>query len=166
MKALNKSVSISSKTLETTDALCGYRAFSRKAYSKVRQIDNSMSGSAELLVQLSEQGMKFVDIPVDVRYDMEDTSTQGPVSLGMDILTGILQTISMKRPRLFFGVPGFISLIVGIILLYITLDTFAATASINPIVALLAIIFFIGGVAFCAISVLLFAISGAIGKEK
>jgi len=55
--AANGSVGIS-------DVLCGYRAFSKKAYTHIKYLDTSMHGGPDIIVQLGDLGVKFGEIPV------------------------------------------------------------------------------------------------------
>ena len=166
MRALDMSTHLSAKTLETTDALCGFRAFNKNAYSKIHHLDAKYHGSTDIIVQLSELGMAFGEIPVKVRYDLEDTSEKTPIALGLDLLTGILQMVSLKRPLLFFGVPGVLVTILGVVLSILALTVFFGSGVWATTLTLVSIMVVMLGLLLCSVSVILFAIAGVLKELK
>ena len=165
LKALDTSTKMAATSLNTTDVLCGYRAFSKNAYSRIHNIDPTTKGCTEIIVQLSEQGMTFVDIPVEVRYDLGNTSKRGPIYMGTNLLSGILQIVSIKRPIIFFGIPGLLFAIAGVILGYNALAIQEATLVFPTVITLLAVILiFVGGL-LCTAAIILFALAGAIQQR-
>ena len=166
MRALDMSTHLSAKTLETTDALCGFRAFNKNAYSKIHHLDAKYHGSTDIIVQLSELGMAFGEIPVKVRYDLEDTSEKTPIALGLDLLTGILQMISLKRPLLFFGVPGVLVTILGVVLSILALTVFFGSGVWATTLTLVSLMVVMLGLLLCSVSVILFAIAGVLKELK
>ena len=165
MRALDTSTRMSAKTLETTDVLCGYRAFNKNAYTKIHHLDPQYHGCTDIIVQLSEHGMKFGEISVEVRYDVGNTSKRNPVSLGLNLLAGIIQMMSMKRPILFFGIPGLIIFIIGLILSYNVLVQQEITTVFPAVLTLVSLILVLVGALLCTAAIILYAISGAF-KEK
>ena len=58
-------------------------------------------GSTEILTQVKNYNLKLVEIPITVRYDIENTSSKNPVSHGVGVLGSIIQLIAEKRPLLY-----------------------------------------------------------------
>lgn len=166
MRALDTSTRMSAKTLETTDVLCGFRAFNQNAYSKIHHLDPKYHGCTDIIVQLSEQGMNFGEISVKVRYDMGNTSKKSPIGLGLDLLSGILQMISLKRPLLFFGLPGVLITIIGVVLCILTLTVFFGSGVFATTLTLVSLMLVMLGLLLCSVSVILFAIAGAVKELK
>ena len=54
--------------LPVTDTHNGLRAFSAKAAERLRIVQNRMSHATEILHQIRQHGMKFVEVPVHIRY--------------------------------------------------------------------------------------------------
>jgi hypothetical protein len=54
-----------------TDAHNGLRAFSAKAARQIRITHNRMAHASEILDQIHACGLKFVEIPVTIRYHAE-----------------------------------------------------------------------------------------------
>ena len=72
-----------------------------------------MSAGSEILIQIKDKNLSIVEVPINVRYDIEDTSTQNPVTHGVLVLYKIIQMISYRRPLPIFGIPGIILVIIG-----------------------------------------------------
>jgi glycosyltransferase involved in cell wall biosynthesis len=99
--------------VETTDSQSGYRAYSRRAIEKIDITNPDMSAGSEILTQVNDHDLKVVEIPIDVRYDIDGTSSKNPVSHGFGVLGWLISTISEKRPLLFFWTVGFILIVIG-----------------------------------------------------
>ena len=54
--------------LQVTDAHCGIRAFSAEAGRKVRITENGMAHADQILRQIVEQGLRWIEVPVTVIY--------------------------------------------------------------------------------------------------
>jgi polyprenyl-phospho-N-acetylgalactosaminyl synthase len=65
--------------IHVTDAHNGFRAFSRSAAQKIHITQNRMAHASEILDQIREHGMRFVEVPVTIRYS-EATMAKGQSS--------------------------------------------------------------------------------------
>ena len=167
IKTIDKATNIASKgKVCITDTLCGYRAFSKRAYMRIHHLDPSMHGSFDMLVQLADAGMKFGEVPVAVRYDLEDTSKDGPFHMAAELLWGVLQVIVTKRPLPFFGIPGILLLIVGFVLSIMALETVAVTGVWATTLTLLAVMMLMMGLLLISVALILFAVSEMIRTVK
>ena len=45
-----------------------------------------MGAGSEILTRVKDCNLKLVEIPITVRYDIENTSTKNPVSHGVGVL--------------------------------------------------------------------------------
>jgi len=74
-----------------------------------------MSAGSEILIQISDNNLKMVEVPITVRYDIEETSTENPVRHGISVLYRIVGRISYRRPLPAFGIPGVLLIIGGLL---------------------------------------------------
>lgn len=65
-----------------TDTHNGFRAFSREAAGKIRLTQNRMAHASEILEQISAKKMRYVEVPVTIRYSAE-TLAKGQKSSAM-----------------------------------------------------------------------------------
>jgi glycosyltransferase involved in cell wall biosynthesis len=112
-KVLDKATNISSG-LDITDSQSGFRAFSKKAIPYFKMRDSGFAIESEMLTDAAENGLKIVEVPISVRYDV-DGSTKNPISHGVKVLLKIIKDMEFRRPLIYFTLPGFIIFLVGII---------------------------------------------------
>ena len=97
MKVLNLFTRLVGK-VKTTDSQSGYRAYSRRAIEKIRITNPDMGAGSEILTQSKNYNLKVVEIPITVRYDIENTSSKNPWRHGFGVLGGLISTTSENRP--------------------------------------------------------------------
>jgi hypothetical protein len=73
-----------------------------------------MSAGSEILIQAGDHHLQVAEVPIRVRYDIEGTSSENPVSHGIGVLMNIVRLISLRRPLVFFGIPGAFFTLAGI----------------------------------------------------
>lgn len=95
------------------DGQSGFRAYSRKAIASLNPKDDDMGVSAEILMQGRKSNLLFKEVPISCSYD-GDTSTQGSVGHGLNVIISILKYMEVEHSLLFFGVPGLILFISGL----------------------------------------------------
>jgi hypothetical protein len=95
------------------DTQSGFRAYGKKAISTINISGTGMSAGSEILIQIKDKNFNIVEVPIHVRYDIENTSTQNSLAHGILVLYNIIQMISYQRPLPVFGIPGFVLVIIG-----------------------------------------------------
>jgi glycosyltransferase involved in cell wall biosynthesis len=107
-----------------TDSQCGFRAFNKKAVAQImpQLKGDAFSVESEQLIKAHESGLKVVNTNVSCKYKDLNTSTKNPASHGFSVLGYILWVVAERRPLLFISVPGFISVVIGLILGIYTLQ--------------------------------------------
>jgi glycosyltransferase involved in cell wall biosynthesis len=98
-----------------TDSQSGFRAYGERAINSIRISGTGMSVGSEILIQIAENKLKIADVPIDVRYDIEETSSQNPFVHGISVIYNLIGLVSYRRPLPAFGIPGLFLVIVGII---------------------------------------------------
>ena len=86
-KVLDIATNISAGT-KVTDSQSGFRAFSPKSKNVFRFKDTGFGIESEMLVDAAEAGLKIVEVPITVRYDL-DGSTKDPITHGVGVLFNI-----------------------------------------------------------------------------
>lgn len=98
-----------------SDSQSGFRAYHRKALEALVLTENGMGVSTEILLKAHEAKLKIGEAAITVKY-LEDSSTHHPVAHGFDVVFSTIKHLTRRRPLLFFGVPGFFSLMFSFIL--------------------------------------------------
>lgn len=95
------------------DSQSGYRAFSRRAVEAITFNSRSFSVESEMQFLANQHNLCVVEVPIVIRYP--DKPKRSVVQHGLIVLNGILRLTGQYRPLLFFGLPGLLILIVGLI---------------------------------------------------
>ena len=96
-----------------SDTESGFRAFSRQAITVLEPKEKGMAISAETVSEATAKGLRITEVPISAIYT-KDGSTLNPVRHGFGVLNRIMVMISERRPLLFFGIGGGISIAIGI----------------------------------------------------
>ena len=104
----------SATNLKVTDSQSGFRAYSKEAINLIRPTESGMAVSTEILVKISNNGLSMAEVPITVSY-IGDTSTEHPVTHGTHVIGSTLKYVSIKHPMYFYGIPGILFFISGLI---------------------------------------------------
>jgi len=128
---------VSNDGVSLTDAQSGFRVYNRRALDSLTLVEPGMGVSTEILLKARERGLSVAEAPINIRYN-EYSSTHNPVVHGLDVMLSTVKHVSIRRPLLFYGVPGFFALCVAAFFWVIALKMFATTRTISTNVALVA----------------------------
>ena len=148
----------SSSYKEISDAQSGFRAYNRKAIHSIMPTEQGMGASTEILLKAKERGLKVIEVPVKINYNVEKPSTQNPIYHGLDVILSTVKHMSIRRPLLFYGVPGIISMLISLLFWVWTLQTFAATRQVITNVALMAVATTITGLMLLTTAIILWVL--------
>ena len=130
--------SLSGKKLSDTES--GFRAYSSKALDVLEPKEKGMAVSAEIISEATKKGLKITEVPVSIIYT-GDGSTLNPLIHGLGVFHRILVMISERRPLLFFGAFGCISLILGVVAGIMVVQTLQTNQYLSMGTALLSMLF-------------------------
>ena len=148
-----------------TDSQSGFRGYGKDVIENVTPSESGMGVSNEILIKASKQGLKIVEVPIIILYD-GDTSTHNPISHGSSVLISTLKFISMEHPLKFYGIPGFVFLLIGLGFLIFTVNLFTETRQILLSSAIIGVGSTIFGIILIQSSILLYAMVKLMRKKK
>jgi glycosyltransferase involved in cell wall biosynthesis len=125
---------------QVTDTQSGFRAYSKKALKSLTPTEMGMGVDTELLMKARVRGLKIVEVPIKVTYDVPKPSKQNYLSHAADVFLSSIKHMSIRRPLLFYGTPGMTALAIALVFWIWTIQTFTATRQIITNVALIAIV--------------------------
>lgn len=129
---------LASNGLHVTDAQSGFRAYSIRALESLELSEDGMGVSTEILLKAFEKDMKVAEVPINVRY-YEGSSKHNPLVHGIGVVLSTVKYMSLRRPLLFYGVPGFISFVAALVFWVWTFQIYSATKRIVTNIALIGI---------------------------
>jgi len=116
---------------------------------------------------LNVDDLKVKEVPVTVSYDVEDASTHNPVVHGMNVMHNVLQYISLRRPLLFYGLPGLVMLIVAAFYASNAIELFSHSRYVSTPMILIAVGAAVIGMVLLATAAILYTITALLkGRVK
>lgn len=157
IKAITKLAQTASN-FSTSDAQSGFRAYSRKALEELTTYENGMGVCLEILLNAKENGFRLAEVPIDCYYRGLETSTHGPIRHGVGVVMSLVQLIVEKRPLIFLGIPGVMSIFLGVFFGFWMFQIYALERRIVTNIALASIAFMLIGFFTVFTAVTLYAI--------
>ena len=153
----------SATNLKVTDSQSGFRAYSKEAIDLIHPTESGMAVSTEILVKISNNGLSMAEVPITVSY-IGDTSTEHPVTHGTHVIGSTLKYVSIKHPMYFYGLPGILLFISGLIMGVSFLDGYLDLAAPKILYGLMlgSIISILLGSMMIITSILLFSMANLI----
>ncbi|MCL4251039.1 MAG: glycosyltransferase family 2 protein [Anaerolineae bacterium] len=139
-----------------TDSQSGYRAFSPAALKVLVFSSTSFSVESEMQFLARNHKLRVVEVPITIRY--LDKPKRSLLSHGWTVLNGLLRLVAQHRPLLFFGLPGFALLVIGLILGLQVVDAYNRFENLAVGTALIVVILLLGGVFFLFTGIILHAL--------
>ncbi len=118
-KMLNKATNIGSD-VKVTDSQSGYRALSRKALENLDFDSESYNIESDMIAHFASRGLRIIEVPVTVRYDVPNGHKQSPFRHGFAVMSRIVSYIGYRKPLIIFGIPGIIAFLIGLVFLVST----------------------------------------------
>lgn len=74
-----------------TDSQSGFRAFKGNTISCYKFRDPGFGIESEMIADAAENNLRIIEVPITVKYDVENSSTKGPVTHGVGVLLKIVK---------------------------------------------------------------------------
>jgi glycosyltransferase involved in cell wall biosynthesis len=148
-----------------SDSQSGFRAYNRRALSKINLFEDGMAVSTEILLRARENNLSATEVPITINYEVHDASTHNPVSHGIGVLYSLLQFISLRHPLAFYGIPGIVLLGVAAVFLKNALQLFSNTGYVSTNMILISIGIAVVGVILLATAAIVYTLV-ALLKDK
>ena len=105
-----------------TDSQTGFRALSQRAVQQLTFRTSGFSVESEMQFLVKRHELVVGEVPIKVNYD--EKPKRNPVTHGLQVLNGIVQMISQHRPLFFFGAPGVVLIVLGIVIAALVTDRY------------------------------------------
>ena len=143
---------------KVSDSQSGFRAYSKDAIDAIHPTEQGMAISTEILLKISNKGLSVAEVPITISYD-GDTSEQHSVPHGVSVLMNTLKYVSIRHPIKFYGIPGLVLIVVGIILGGIFLDAYLNQQVIFSGSLLGSVVLFLLGAILSLTAIILFSMA-------
>jgi len=113
--------------VKITDSQSGFRALNRKALEYLKNFRfEGYSIESGMITALAGK-VRIKEVPIDVRYDVPHKHKRNPFSHGLSVLSDLVGLIGYKRPLISFGIPGFVSILIGLLFGFIAFSEYYVT---------------------------------------
>jgi len=143
---------------KVSDAQSGFRVYSKNAIDAIHPTEEGMAVSTEILLKASNKGLSVAEVPISVSYE-GDTSEQNAVPHGVSVLMNTLKFVSVRHPIIFYGIPGMVLVVAGIIFGIQFLDEYLNNQTIFYGSLLGSVVLFLLGSILSATSIILFTMA-------
>ena len=89
-KVLDIATNIAAGT-NVTDSQSGFRAFKGSTINCYKFRDPGFGIESEMIADAAQNNLRIVEVPITVKYDVENSSTKGPISHGVGVLLKIIK---------------------------------------------------------------------------
>ena len=155
---------VSNDKLNVTDAQSGFRAYSREALEKFSLTEDGMGVSTEILLKSENIGLRVDEVPINISYD-EESSTHNPIVQGVSVVLSTVKYISMRRPLLFYGLPGLLAMCIAGVFWAMTIQEYTIRHTISTNVTLIALSATLVGLMLMTTGIILWVLVSVI-REK
>jgi dolichol-phosphate mannosyltransferase len=154
--------------IRVTDSQSGFRAYGKKAIEKISLRGDDMSAGSEILFHTRNHNLKFAEVEIHCRYDLEQCSSQNPITHGFGVLLRLLNDMEFRKPLYYFTVPGMLSTTAGLLMGTKFLQDFFSGGSLSfgptvlmSLVVLVGIFMMFTGIILHAISKMLYQVGSS-----
>lgn len=112
---LNKATSFGAG-IKITDSQSGFRALSKEAMQNLDFVSHGYNIETDMIGCFADRGLKIAEVPIGIEYNVPNGHKKASLPHGMGVLNAAVGLIGYRRPLLFFGVPGLMLFIAGMIL--------------------------------------------------
>ncbi len=126
-----------------TDSQSGFRAFSPAALAALTFSAHGFAVESEMQYLARDHQLRVTEVPITILYD--DPPKRHAITHGWHVLNGLLRLIGQYRPLLFFGVPGVITLLAGLLWGLLVVQIYTRTLELAVGYALISAILVIVG---------------------
>jgi hypothetical protein len=148
-----------------SDTQCGFRAYSGKALGLISVSEPGIGVDSQILLDASAKGLRIVEVPVGVSYK-DAKSSYNPLSHLVMVVDSIVGRIVSENPILYLALPGFISVIAGILAGLRVVDIFLADHAIATGTALISVALIVVGFLLLTAAIIVKTVNSIAGKMK
>jgi glycosyltransferase involved in cell wall biosynthesis len=134
-KILDLFTNMSANT-KVTDSQSGFRALSGKALDNLDFNTEGYNVESDMIAHFSMLGLRIMEVPISVIYDVPNKHKRNPFTHGMGVLTRLVNLIGYRRPLLAFGIPGFVLAAGGLVAEVWVFAQFSGTGNFHYVVAI------------------------------
>ena len=156
---------VSIRDSDISDSQSGFRAYNKKTINLLNLSENGMGVSTEILLKAIESNLIIGEVPISVRYH-EDSSTQNPIVHGVGVVFSTIKHLSINRPLMIYGIPGFMTLLFSMIMWYFTIRSYLQSNVFSTNLAVVSMTSTLIGLSLLSISIMIWVMTSIVDKKN
>jgi len=142
------------------DTQSGFRAYSKDTIEKLDFKIKGFGADVEILIDVTKKGLRISEQKVTVIYNTgSETSTKNPISHTGEVMSTILEKIAIKSPLKYFGIPGIVTMVLGIYFAFNVFMIYNDTGYFSIPFTLIGATFLVLGLILFLMATMLFSVS-------
>jgi glycosyltransferase involved in cell wall biosynthesis len=162
----NKILNFVSHVDGVTDTQSGFRAYNSRAIEIIKPVEDGFAVDSEILYKASKLGLKIVELPITIEYNVPKPSKKGALFHILDASLSMVKHLSMRHPLIFYGIPGIISLLVSLTVGFVLFHLFNQTRYFSLPLALITLGSGMLGAILCSTAVIIWVLTSLIKEIK
>ncbi|MFP9193845.1 glycosyltransferase family 2 protein [Natrialbaceae archaeon A-CW1-1] len=158
----NLSLGVVSSEFRVSDTQSGFRVYNRDAIVSLAAdgtIGDNMGASTDILHHAHKHDYSIDEVGTTVRYDVENGSSQNPLTHGFHLVMNLVRTIEEEHPISSLGIPGIGSTLLGIGFAYLSIVNYVDTNTFPLGMALVSVFFVLAGIFSCFTAIILHSLN-------
>ena len=158
-KMLDKMANMATQ-MTVRDTQSGFRAYSKDTIEKLDFKIKGFGADVEILIDVTKKGLRISEQKVTVIYNTgSETSTKNPISHTGEVMSTILEKIAIKSPLKYFGIPGIVTMVLGIYFAFNVFMIYNDTGYFSIPFTLIGATFLVAGLILFLMATMLFSVS-------
>ncbi len=122
-----------------SDTQSGFRLYRKNVLRSIMPRETGMGADSEILMKAREKGLRIIEVPINVKYNVPNPSKKGPLASATEVVVSVIRYLSVRKPQLFYGVPAIETFIVALGFWTGTIQQLGKTGQIDVTLSLIAI---------------------------
>lgn len=152
--------------LKITDSQSGFRAFAGHTIPVFGFHSTGYTIESEMLIDAAKAGLRIKEVEINAVYGEDSHHKANPVKHGVSVLLRIIRDMEYNRPLYYFGIPGLIMVVIGIVLSIRFFTEYISGSSITLLPTALAALLTIFGSFIAFTGLILHSISRMIERTR
>ena len=151
--------------LKITDSQSGFRAFAGHTIPVFGFHSSGYTIESEMLIDAANAGLRIMEVEIEAIYGEDGHHKANPVKHGVSVLLRIIRDMEYNRPLYYFGAPGAVMVLIGMVLSIIFFSEYITDQSPSLLPTAMAALLTIFGSFIAFTGLILHSISRMIKRE-
>ncbi|MGI6483755.1 MAG: glycosyltransferase family 2 protein [Methanobacterium sp.] len=151
--------------LKITDSQSGFRAFAGHTIPVFGFHSSGYTIESEMLIDAANAGLRIKEVEIEAIYGEDGHHKSNPVKHGVGVLLQIIRDMEYNRPLYYFGAPGAVMVLIGMVLSIIFFSEYITDRSPSLLPTAMAALLTIFGSFIAFTGLILHSISRMIKRE-